>query len=98
METEINASMMKTQTVQKLFLCWRATQPACVLQMHLSRGVLKRTGKKRGASSLCGMLCPVSVFQCDAGYVRACSSVRKYKHKMPLVSLSFPFLLQKHER
>lgn len=88
----------ETQTVQKLFVCWHATQPAHVLETHPSHGVLKRIGNKREASSLCGMLHPVSMFQCDASYVRACSIYRKCKYKMPLIIPSFFFLLKKHER
>lgn len=98
MESERNASVMKTQTVQKLFVCWRATQPAHVLEIYLSHGILKRIGNKREASSLCGMLHPVSMFQCDATCVRACSSDGKYEYKVSLISISFPFLLKKHYR
>lgn len=79
-------------------VCWHATQPAHVLEMHLSHGIVKRTGNKRQASSLCGMLHPVSTFWCDASYVRASSSDKKYKCKMPLISLSSAFLLEKQGR
>jgi len=77
MEIKINASVMKTQTVQNWFVCWHTTQPARVLEMHQSRGILKRIGNKGEASSLFGMLHSASVFQCDASYVRPCSSDRR---------------------
>lgn len=88
--------LQKTQTVQKLFVCWCTTQPAHVLEMFQSRGILKRIGTKREASMLCVMLHPIALFGCDASYVRACSSDGKYK--VALISLPFPFLLRKHKK
>lgn len=74
---------------------WCATQPVCVLETYLTHDILKRVESRWEASSLCGMLHPVSVFQCDAIYTRVCSSDRKCKYKMPLISFSFPIFLKK---